>query len=81
MSIEELTKIIKEENQKATEIYKDTADTYWQGRRDLADELLDRILEEEIQSIKDYAKALIAQKKIDRGELKLERIERDETND
>jgi hypothetical protein len=77
MSIEEITKIIEQEKQFAIANYKDLGDTYFQGRRDLADELLDvikgeRIDEdmEEIQSLKEFMKAWIAQNKIDTGEMK-----------
>ena len=77
MTVEEITKIIEQEKQFAIANYKDLGDTYFQGKRDLADELLDVIKGEridfdmeEIQSLKDFAKALVAQKKIDTGELK-----------
>ena len=43
MSIEEITKIIEQEKEFAIANYKDLGDTYFQGKRDLADELLDVI--------------------------------------
>jgi len=46
MTIEELVKIIEQEKQFAIANYKDTGDTYFQGKRDLAQELID-ILEAE----------------------------------
>jgi hypothetical protein len=49
MNIEEITKIIEQEKQFAIANYKDLGDTYFQGRRDLADELLDMIVGERIE--------------------------------
>jgi hypothetical protein len=49
MTIEELVKIIEREKQFAIANYKDLGDTYFQGRRDLADELLDMIKGERIE--------------------------------
>jgi hypothetical protein len=49
MSIDELTKIIEEKNRLATATYQETADPYWQGRRDLTEELLDMIEGERIE--------------------------------
>jgi CRISPR/Cas system CSM-associated protein Csm2 small subunit len=75
MTVEEITKKLESEKQFAIANYQDLGDTYFQGRRDLADELLDMIEgedkdAEEIQSLKDFMKAWIAQNKIDTGELK-----------
>jgi hypothetical protein len=48
MTVEEITKIIEQEKQFAIANYQDLGDTYFQGRRDLADELLDMIEGERI---------------------------------
>jgi hypothetical protein len=49
MKIDELTKILEEIKHFSIENYKRTGDTYFQGRRDLADELLDVIKGERIE--------------------------------
>jgi hypothetical protein len=49
MSLEEIIKKLELEKQFAIANYKDLGDTYFQGRRDLADELLDMIEGERIE--------------------------------
>jgi len=49
MTVEEITKIIEQEKQFAIANYKDLGGTYFQGKRDLADELLDMIEGERIE--------------------------------
>ncbi len=51
MKIKELKEIITQETRVAGEIYKGTEDAYWQGRRDLANELLEIIEERRDENI------------------------------